>query len=390
MAAPTKVFSRPLWKQTIKSNAALFIIIIVILSMMTTVITFAMSLMQTETVAEDVTDAQEEFYTYLTVIANYNDMFGCDMSYDNFKNADDKSPYEGAFELINKQQNMDLSVDGFQTCASTLETSEMGIDKYIKQFEYIYALNMTKGCFDEENLSIQEMIEITMEAQGISTDTLEKMGDMDTTAMLNQMYFTVMGLLPLFLFIAVIANSLIASQVDNGSMAYTLSTPTKRTAIVITQGLYMILSPAIIIAIICIVKNIATNKFFGSVDTGQYIRLYLGMYVLCEAICGICFCASCWFNQSKKSMAVGGGLTVWFFLASLLGMFGSENLMSMGVGVEQLSVFNKLTLIGLYDIDAIAIGDTSAYMPKLLILLAITVITYLAGSIRFCKKDLPL
>lgn len=93
-------------------------------------------------------------------------------------------------------------------------------------------------------------------------------------------------------------------------------------------------------------------------------------------------------------MAFGGGLTVWFFLASLLGMFGSDDLINMGVGVEQLSIFNKLTLVGLYDINAIGtVGSSSvdySFVWKIVVLAAIAVVCYIAGAVKFQKKDLPL
>lgn len=49
------------------------------------------------------------------------------------------------------------------------------------------------------------------------------------------------SLLPL-VYIIMTANSLVASQVDRGSMAYTLSAPIKRTKVVLTQAVYMITS----------------------------------------------------------------------------------------------------------------------------------------------------
>lgn len=64
--------------------------------------------------------------------------------------------------------------------------------------------------------------------------------------------------------------------------------------------------------------------------------LYTGMYVLVEAVSGICYFGSYFFNRSRSSMAFGGGITVWFFLASLLGMFGSSDLVDMGMGVKEL------------------------------------------------------
>lgn len=55
---------------------------------------------------------------------------------------------------------------------------------------------------------------------------------------------------------------------------------------------------------------------------------------------------------------------------------------------------NKLTLIGLYDIDSIATVGTesldTAFIWKLVILAIIAVVCYIAGAVRFQKKDLPL
>lgn len=61
-----------------------------------------------------------------------------------------------------------------------------------------------------------------------------------------------------------------------------------------------------------------------------------------------------------------------FFLASLLGMFGMDNMVDVGMDVESLGIFNKLTLIGLYDIQSISTVGTdnvnTAFVPKLCIL----------------------
>lgn len=93
-------------------------------------------------------------------------------------------------------------------------------------------------------------------------------------------------------------------------------------------------------------------------------------------------------------MAFGGGLAVWFFLASMIGLFGSENMVNTGMGVEELRIFNKLTLVGLYDVDALSTVGTgsvdTAFVWKLLILLAVAIVTYAIGAVRFSKKDLPL
>ena len=75
-------------------------------------------------------------------------------------------------------------------------------------------------------------------------------------------------------------------------------------------------------------------------------------------------------------------------------MFGSKELIDMGIGVTQLGIFNKLTLISLFDIQAIQTVGTGAldtsFIPKLVVLGVIALGAYIAGIVRFERKDLPL
>ena len=133
-------------------------------------------------------------------------------------------------------------------------------------------------------------------------------------------------------------------------MAYVLSTPTKRSAVAITQLVFMLIVPLLMIAVVCATRIGTSFMFYDEVNVAGMLALFGGMYILVEAVCGICYMGSCLFSQSKKSMAFGGGLAVWFFLASMIGLFGSENMVNTGMGVKELSIFNRLTLVGLYDV----------------------------------------
>ena len=66
----------------------------------------------------------------------------------------------------------------------------------------------------------------------------------------------------------------------------------------------------------------------------------------------------------------------------------------MGFGAEALNVFNKMTLVGLYDVSSIStIGSSDVdytFVWKLAILAIISVVCYIAGNTVFKKKDLPL
>ena len=71
-----------------------------------------------------------------------------------------------------------------------------------------------------------------------------------------------------------------------------------------------------------------------------------------------------------------------------------EDLVNMGIGVEALDIFNKLTITSLFDANAVqTVGTTNidmGFVPGMIILAAIAIVFYVAGVIKFCKKDLPL
>ncbi|MCD7729181.1 MAG: ABC transporter permease [Clostridia bacterium] len=377
-----KYFSWPLMKQTIRSNRVLTVAIMIVMILMCVVISIARNMMMSGTTDSTTSTT---FMTYLYVIASS----GLKYDYEGLMAGTYDTAYSTVFALLGDG----YSLEQFKEAASALMDAGT-YETYLSTFEYNWALMNETGIFTGEALDINEFMGLMMESMGMSSDLLENMEDIDMSSMLNQMYYTIMDILPLLVYIVVVGNSLIASQVDRGSMAYVLSTPTKRSAVVITQAIYMIVVPFLMIAITCCVKIAMSAGLSGDPDAAVTIMLYFGMYILIEAMAGLCYLGSCLFNRSGKSMAFGGGLTVWFFLASLLGMFGSDNLVQMGMGVEILGVFNNLTLIGLFDIDSIATIGTDAvsyaFVWKLVVLFVIAVAAYVGGAIRFTKKDLPL
>ena len=55
-------------------------------------------------------------------------------------------------------------------------------------------------------------------------------------------YYAMLGLIMPLVYVVITANSLIASQIDRGSMAYTLSTPITRLKVVLTQATYLVVA----------------------------------------------------------------------------------------------------------------------------------------------------
>ncbi len=169
----TNVFSGPLLKQTIKTNRVLMIVVLLIMCMMSNVVNFAMSIMGESQTSESTQEAQKDFYSYLYVLASYNDMAGTELSYEDYKDTEDKSLYQNVFQLMNQEADMNFSTEGFEAAFQELEDSTVPVETYVRQFEYTYELGDLKGCFTGEDLDIEDMMHTMLETMGISSDLIE-------------------------------------------------------------------------------------------------------------------------------------------------------------------------------------------------------------------------
>ncbi len=337
--------------------------------------------------------------------------------------------------------------------------------------------------------------------------------------MLAQTFYGLQGILLPLVFIIITANSLIASQVDRGSMAYLLSTPTKRSVVVRTQAAYFITSLFAMLFIITIVGLFSVQAFQGCVwgkgytedikavskvldideadiekdltliledanalkvgaqaremdeevysaylrlkiaenaneapdeemqnkvitgltaaaavlgveesdlasDMGKikdnqealeaavnasgipqaifltiinnqlameavasdkgidfsihdYIMLNLGLFLLMFAISSVSFLFSCIFNLSKNYMALGAGIPIAFFIFKMMGQTS-----------DSLEAFKYLSLNSLFDTAKIINGE--GFLVEFIALAMIGIVLYVIGMKVFKEKDLPL
>lgn len=223
------------------------------------------------------------------------------------------------------------------------------------------------------------------------SEALEEIGQADLyTLIVGSIFYKLAGLLLPIIFMIMASNNLIAGQVDSGSMAYVLSTSTKRKTVVFTQAMYLIgslLSMFVLTAITSFIC-LAFVKSDVTLTCGKLALLNFGAFLVLFALSGLCFFTSCWFDRSKRSMAIGGGLSIFALVAAMLGLFGSPVIPSV-VRMDSLNYFNKVTVISFFDVISIMDG-TNAFLWKFAILFALGILGYIVGSIRFTKKDLPL
>lgn len=223
------------------------------------------------------------------------------------------------------------------------------------------------------------------------SDALEEIGQADLyTLIVGSIFYKLAGLLLPIIYMIMASNNLISGQVDSGSMAYVLSTSTKRSTVVFTQGLYLIGSLLAMFALTtatgCVCLSLVTEEV--ELTYTNLILLNVGAFLVLLALSGLCFFTSCVFDRSKRSMAIGGGLSIFALVAAMLGLFGSPVIPSV-VRLDALNHFNYATIISLFDVISI-IDGTDTFLWKFVILGAAGILGYLIGSLRFTKKDLPL
>ena len=250
-----------------------------------------------------------------------------------------------------------------------------------------------------------------LEMMGFSLSRIQIMSQIDLNSILNELVYKIAGVLLPMIYVMIASNKLIAAQVNDGSMAYILSTPTNRKTVVRTQYLFLIFSVVVMYLVITVSAvasegiAFAINKASNPDTVGVWnptttLLFCLGSFLAMFALAGICFGASAFFNKATYSITVGGGACILSFLACILGLFGNEVFVAVGVGVKAMGFFNYLSLFTLVDnssmsafCKAIAGYDVAisyTWIWKLGILFAIGVIFAFIGGRHFTKKDLPL
>lgn len=205
------------------------------------------------------------------------------------------------------------------------------------------------------------------------------MGVTDLISFLASYYYSFLIILFPLIYCIILGNRLVAKHVDHGSMTYMLCTPKSRRRIVATQALFMIMSVVVLLGLVAATGLILTGIMFpGELDVGMYMSLNLGAMMLFVALSSICFFFSCMFDDTRHSLAFGGGIPVLFFIISVLA--------NMGMGYEWL---RHLTLLTLYNPGSILHGEQSVLIVSL-VFAGIAALLYGAGIHIFSRRDLPL
>lgn len=251
-----------------------------------------------------------------------------------------------------------------------------------------------------------------LETMGFSLSRIQAMSQMDLNSILAELIYKITGVLLPMIYVIIASNKLVVSQVNDGSMAYVLSTPTNRKTVIRTQYIFLLLSIIAMYAIItvCAIGSEGISTLIVK-QSGKEVRwLPLRTLLFCVGslfaifgLSGICFGASCFFNKQNYALAVGGGFSVLSFICCIMGLFGNEAFVAVGIGVKSMYFFNYISIFFLIDTasmsnfcNALFVKDVDLtafsfeWIWELGILIVIGLLFAYIGGRRFIKKDLPL
>jgi len=178
-----------------------------------------------------------------------------------------------------------------------------------------------------------------------------------------------------------LSTQLMAKLVDQGSMAYILSTPTTRGKVAFTQAAVLTTGLLLIIAVTTLAGFVGNAWFLGAdydFDTTRFIEMNAAAFLLFFAVGGIAFLVSALSNDEKKALGISGLITFGFFSIDLIGKFS-----------ESLDWMRNITIFTLYKPGEIINGQVDLGVT-FSVLAAIGLVSFGLAIAMFRKRDLPL
>lgn len=239
-------------------------------------------------------------------------------------------------------------------------------------------MSVMLGMYDPDNIDAMRQMMETM-PEGIMDAFGYGGTPTDLITFMALYYYGFIILMFPMIYCIILANRLVASHVDKGSMAYLLATPNTRVKIITTQAIYMALSVTLLLTINTLSGTAISELMFpGEMDISAFLKLNLVAILLTLAISSICFFFSCIFNEAKFALAFGAGIPILFFIINMLRNIG-----------DRFEWLQYLTLYSLFEPHDIVTGEQEVLFISLAFV-AIALLLYSLGIYIFSRRNLYL
>ncbi|MBO9606833.1 MAG: ABC transporter permease subunit [Paenibacillaceae bacterium] len=200
-------------------------------------------------------------------------------------------------------------------------------------------------------------------------------------AFISGEYYGLILVLILAIVCVQLSTQLMAKLVDQGSMAYLLSTRTTRAKVAISQAAVLASGLLLIFAVTIAAGALGKMWFLGDefpFDMGRFLVMNAAAFLLFFAVGGISFLVSSLANDEKKAMGISGAITFGFFSLDLLGKLS-----------DKLDWLRDVSIFALYRPGEIVNGTAHLALP-FVALAAIGLASFALAVALFRRRDLPL
>jgi ABC-2 type transport system permease protein len=235
--------------------------------------------------------------------------------------------------------------------------------------------------YDPESMLAMETA-LAMIPEGLSAAVGMDKIPVDLTDFAANYFYGFLVQLFLLFHVIILPLRLVVSEVDNGSMAYLLSTKVSRTVVISTKAIYLAFSLLAMVMVMTLIATLISLVVFpGELDLPAFISLNFATFLVALTMASIVFFFSSIMDQTMHATIPGAGILILFFIFSLVARYGhSEGFYGV---LANLSIFRFLQA------RAIISGEINMWINNSFLLLII--IGFLsAGIYRFSKRDLPL
>ncbi len=193
-------------------------------------------------------------------------------------------------------------------------------------------------------------------------------------------YFGLLFIVILLIYSVMTSTNLVARLVDQGSMAYLLSTGTSRLRVIFTQ-IFVLVSGLLFICFCTFISGVTGTTIVidnVNLDIAQFLKLNVMGFLLFYVICSFCFLVSSLVNDEKKALSISTGISLLFFIFDIAGKMSNE-----------IAWLKNFTVFSLFKPQEVATGSVDIMVPAL-VFIGIGSLIFSLSAFFFTKRDLPL
>ncbi len=190
-------------------------------------------------------------------------------------------------------------------------------------------------------------------------------------------YGFIVFIIPL-IYCIITANSLVVKLVDNGSFSYLLMAPVSRRKLIVTKGVCLLFSIALLFTLLYVAGGSVCRILFGDMLNQRiFLRININAALLTMLVGMICFFYSCLFNESRLALAWSSGVTI-----------GSLLLFVLGGTSPRIAFLKNFSVYSLLDTQRILEGSGTAGLEGLLT--ALILLLFGLSVFVFDRRNLPI